>query len=238
MSITTKFWTLAELVDEVQDDLDLYDGGIVDPEGLRKFANRAIDRAEQLVHTIYEDYFLTKGNITLVKDQEEYEPPTDIYASKIRGLVYANGSTIYEIKQIRDPHKFMRYRLDRYHNSHTDGDYRYFTVNTAPGQWRILLTPPAQIPGEFVEIWYLRQANRLCCNEDILDVPEASNFVIAYMKYRAIAKDRRGNPSPELEDAKAEVGKEETELVATLTAMIADGDNEIPLDLSHYREHV
>lgn len=240
MSTLTKFWTLAELTHEVEDELDMIESGFVTPEEMARYANRAIARAGQLVHTIYEDYFLTRELITLEPGVDLYSPPNRIYASKIRSLIYHNGPLIYEIKQIRDPKKFLRYRFDRHNGTYTDGDFRYFLINDTPGEWKIVFTPVPEVEGPFVECWYLRQPNRLSCDcpDEVLDIPEAGNFVISYMKYRCISKQRRGNPTPELEAAKLEVKEEEQELVATLTGMIADGDNEVVPDFSHYREHV
>lgn len=237
MSIATKFWTWTELKAEVQDELDLEDDSFISSEELLKYANRAIDRAEQLVHTIHEGYFLARATISLVDGTEEYSPPADIYAMKFKALIYHNGTTVFPIIREKDPDKLLTYRVNKEYGTSTDGQYRYFIINETAGSWKILLTPTPNVTGDYVEAWYLRQANRLATGTDVLDIPEAGNFVVAYMIYRAIKKDTRGNPTPELEVAKLDLGREEAELVATLTNLTVDGDNEIPPDLTHYQEH-
>ena len=78
-----KYWTWAELKDKVQRDLDLEGEVFINETELLGYANEAIDEVERQVHTLYEDYFLTKAVISLVDGTEEYALPTDIYAFKI-----------------------------------------------------------------------------------------------------------------------------------------------------------
>jgi len=57
---------------------------------LNKYINDGIDVAESEIHTLYEDYFLDYVSLPLVSGVEIYDLPSDIYANKIRRVIYDN----------------------------------------------------------------------------------------------------------------------------------------------------
>lgn len=237
MATTTEFPTYAELELDIEDELDLTVGtdSIIDQTEMIHYCNKAIDQAEQVVHTIYEDYFLTYDDLTLVDGTEEYAPPTDIYAMKIRAMIFFNGSDVYEVLRERDWKKFLNYQHDQQYSTSTDYEYKWFLRNATAGAWKQIITPT---PGSgTIRRWFLRQANRITATSDVMDIPEAKNFILAYMRYRAIMKCRRGNPGGELAEAKEQLAMEKQDLVDTLGTMVPDAGNEIEMDLSHYWEH-
>lgn len=225
------YWTWQMIQDKVENDLDLQSEIFISQTELLAYANEGIREAEAEIHSIYEDYFLSREALTLVNGQEEYDIPTAMYAHKIRRMVYKNGSKVYTVDRIRDWKKFEEYALENINKSSTT--YNFFLVNTTPGSPKILLSPPAKEDGAFITIWYLREANRLVSLTDICDIPEFVNFVIQYMKVRCYEKEV-GHPA--LPKAMADLEQQRQQMVSTLASMVPDAENNIEADLSMYWE--
>jgi hypothetical protein len=233
MAIATKFWTYSELKEKVERDLDLEGEVFIQPEEMQDYFNEGVDRAEEIVHTLYEDYFLDKDPITLVSGTNEYAMPSRIYAHKIRRVIYRNGSRVYPISRIKDWKKFEEYSLDLVGGSQgSAAEYRYFILNQTAGSPKILFTPEVGEAGAYVTVWFLRQANRFASNSDVLDVPEAANFVMQYVKCRCYEKE--GHPG--LIKALSDLTEMRLGLEGVLSAMVPDADNEIEMDTSFYGE--
>jgi len=234
------YWTYGELKTKIRTDLDIQDEdaatAIIGVQEMLDYTNESIDRAAQLVHTLYEDYFIAKTDLTFVSGQEEYDLPTDLYAHKIRRLMYREGSKVYKIARIPNWHKFEEYTLDRVNNS--ENYMSYFLLNPTPTAHdtlagpKILITPIPQINGAYGTIWYIRSVNKLTGLTSILDIPEANNLILQYVKVRCLEKMH----DPKLEKAMGDLVREEGLLTDTLTGMIPDADNEIEADFSNYQE--
>lgn len=227
----SEYWTWQMIRDKIERDLDLQAEIFIDPNELIAYANEAIREAEAEIHDIYEDYFLSRTPLTFVSLQEEYSLPTDLYAHKIRRIIYKNGAKVYAIDRIKDWKKFEEYALENINKSSTT--YCYFLINTTPGAPKILLSPPSKEDGAFATIWYLRKANRLVNLTDICDIPEFINFVLQYMKVRCYEKEQ-GNPN--LQKAVADLEQQRAQMTSTLSSMVPDAMNEIEPDLSMYTE--
>lgn len=236
MAISTMYWTLATLRTKIEDDLDLDIGdGVEAFISLTEFTglvNEAIDRAEQSVHTLYEDYFLTRAPLQITNGVEEYALPDGIYAHKIRRIVYRNGSTVFEVPRIRDWRKFEKYEASKPNS--VGNQYGYFLINSVPGEPKLLVAPTPSETGNFLQVWYIRGANRLVSDTDKLDIPEAQNFILAYIRMKVFEKEM----NPNLQKAVSDVEMERKQLEETLTAMVPDADNEIEPDYSAYEEHI
>jgi hypothetical protein len=227
-----RYWTYQEIKQKVNRDLDLEDEDFIQPEELQDYVNEAIDECESEIHTLYEDYFLARAPITLVNGQEDYDVPADIYANKIRRLMYVNGSDVYPIKMI--PHSK---RIERYHEVAITGQssrYEYFMDNSTAGEPKVILVPTPKEDGQFVTAWYLRNANRLIADEDICDIPEFVHFVIQFVKVRCYEKE--GHPNLQLAIQMLQHQREQ--MTSTLTNLSADGDTLIEADMTHYNDHV
>lgn len=225
-----KLWTYTELSSKVEKDLDTEEELFIQPEELLGYFNEAVDRAEQIVLQLYEDYFLTRTTLALVSGTEEYSLPSDIYANKIRRVVYSNGGMIYPIRRIRDWKKFEEYAETSVYGG--SDRYQYFLYNPSAAQAKLLLVPAARETGSYVTIWHIRNANVFALGTDILDIPEAANFIMQYVKDRITEKEQgfiNTEPSPKL--------AAETELLeSSLSTMVPDADNEIEMDTTHYEE--
>jgi hypothetical protein len=216
-------------------ELDLGDGSLVDQNEAMEYANQAVRECQALVHTIYEDYFLTKAttNLAMVSGQDTIALPTNIYANKIRGIIFTNGALIYEVKRIKEWHKFIRYRLERY-TPNNAVPYKYFLVNANIGTIAsIVLTPPSYDTGNYLETWYLRRANEFTTGSDICDIPEFVQFIYDHVRTKVYEKD--GHPM--LEKAMADKAVTRELMVDTLREMVPDHNNEIEADTSVYWEH-
>ncbi len=220
-------WTWSEIKNKVEADLDLFDEDFVTPSEMLGYANAAIDEAEAEILTIYEDYLLASENITITAGTKEYDLPTTIHAHKIRIILYDDGQTKYPLKRIK--------KLSDLLDIESTDDYRYFITNnsTASGaKIRIEPAPRSSSTTTFT-VFFIRDANRLVDDSDVMDLPEASGFVIQYIKDKCIDKEagtQNGQTSPLLE-------KERKILVDRLTEIIPDEDNEMLADLTHYEMH-
>lgn len=230
MSTATRFWTLSEFQAKIRRDLDLEEETFVRPEELIDYINEAIDEAESEVHSLYEDYFLTRSKMSLVSGQEEYDLPGDIYGDKIRRVMYNNSSSVYKVSRIKDWKKFEKYEISS--NFSTSDIYQYFLVNSTPGEVKLLLVPKARENGDYVTIWYIRQANRLIESTDKCDIKEAHNFILQHAKCRIYEKE--GHPN--VQKAMADLERERRIMVGALASRQPDAENEIELDLSFYEE--
>lgn len=172
MSDEQKLWTFKDHADKVKLDLVLNEEDpeekFVTYEELIGYFNDAVDDAEAEIVNLHEDYFLSSDYVPLQVGITEYPMPKNIYANKLRGIVYANGSIVYPVKKFRDWRKFEAIAVSK---QFSQGDYyRYFLTNDAPGQRRFVIDPPSRetavlppLPSPFTPMqrWYIRQANRI-----------------------------------------------------------------------------
>ena len=226
-----RYWTWAEIKDKVQRDLDLEGEVFINETELLGYANEAIDEVERQIHTLYDDYFLTRSQITLVSGQETYDLPADIYANKIRSVIYRNATKVFKVERLRDWHKLEEYEVYQ-SGTHASVRFGWFLLNSTPGQPQIILAPTPLENGAYVQIWYLRNANTLTVDADILDIPEAANYVMQYIKVRCYEKEAH----PMVQKAMQDLAVEKSTTLGTLAGLVADGDNEIESDMSVYNE--
>jgi hypothetical protein len=227
-----KFWTLEELKAKIQDDCDLEGEEFIDDDELVGYINEAIDSVEQKIHELNQSYFDKEAPITLISGQSDYDLPADIYGTKIKEVVYDNGSLVYEIERNKQKKgSYTRYRQERTLGTVT-GDYRYEFINSTAGSPKIRLCPTPQEAGTHVYCKYVRNANWLEEDDDVLDIPEAANYVMQYVKVRVYEKEGDPRLGKAVEDQK----QEWADTISALTEETADGDNEIEPNLSMYHE--
>jgi hypothetical protein len=230
-TINKIYWTYAMLRAKIYADIDLEEETFVTPAEFLGYVNDAIDTSEQIVNTLYEDYFLSRAVLTLTTGQELYPLPVDIYAHKIRRVIFSMQGQIHKVQRIPDWKKFEHLALNSYSNS--GNVYSYFLINTSPGVPQMLVTPLPKETGPNATVWYIRQANRLEVDADILDIPEAYKFIVSYVKEKCMFKEQ----NPAYGSQKENTALEKDLLESTLATMVPDADNEIEADYSAYEDH-
>lgn len=219
-------FTWAQLRTKIENDLDLKDEIFITQEELLGYANEAIDEAEQEILTIYEDYFLTRESLALVTGVDEYDLPADIWAHKIRAILYNSPSLKYPIRKIKE--------LPEVNADLTGVDtYRYLIVNSLVDGPKIKIYPASlETSSANVTIWFIRNAKEIVLDDDVIDVPEAHKFIMQHIKLRCYEKEG----SPNQDKATSDLLRERELLVSTLSAMIPDEDNHMLLDTSFYED--
>lgn len=224
-----RFWTFGEIKTKILRDLDLEGETFIQPDELLGYANEAIDEVERQIHTLYEDYFVTRSTITLVPGQEEYAIPADIYGLKIRQIIYRNGNQVWKLNRSKNWHKFGMYETEKANTTGTQ-EYSYFILNSVAGSPKILLSPTPTEAGAFIQVWYLRNANEMVDDTSVCDIPEAVNYVMAYIKMKCMEKELH----PNLQKAMQDVEMQKADTLQALDEMYADNENNIEPDYSLY----
>lgn len=212
-------WTWAEIEAKVKNDLDLNEETMITPEELMAYGNEAIDEAEQHVLGVDESYFLQSTALELVDGSSLYDLPSNIYAMKLRRILYDNGSDAYEIKRIRD--------ISTTQAVEDDDDYRYMLIMNSSGVHKLKLYPASRENSESnVTIWHVGNANAMTTSSSVMNIPEAVHFVIAKIKHSCLRKE--GHPGQV--EMKEEVDRQRQLLIETLAAMVLDENNQILID--------
>lgn len=226
-----KYWTWSEIREKIEQECDLEDEDFVRREELLAYCNEAIDEAEAEIHTLYEDYFLKYQNVAVSANDEEFDLPADIYAHKIRRLIFkeSGGTTTYTVNRIKDWKKFEEKAVAD--TQVTTDLYQYILVNATAGSPKITLVPKSRESGTLV-IWYLRNANRLVNDSDICDIPEFINFIFSHMKVKVFGKE--GHPG--YQQALERLETERQRMTGVLQQMVPDADNDLEMDTSYYTD--
>ena len=167
-----KTWTYLEQSTKIMEDCDLQDEAFVQGNEMIGYFNEAISEAEAEIHGTREEYFLKKTYLPTVVVQNQYSYPEDIYIRKVRGIVYSNGTIIYDIKKLKTWHKFNNIALTEQFGP--NDDYRWYSTNDGPGSDHIILLPesrettilPQVLLGNSAPftphiLWYMRCAQRI-----------------------------------------------------------------------------
>lgn len=221
-----RVWTVGEIKARVIQELDLDGEDFVTDTELNGYVQAAINEAVQEVVKLYEKYFETEAYLPLVSGTSVYSYPSDIWGTKITFIQYDNGNQKYGIKRVKDLSKIAYI---------ADGDvYSYRPINRAGFGPQLKFYPtPNETSSENVVVHYLRTPGAIVDDSSIVDVPEASEFIVQHVKESCAAKESgtmySKQPSAELE-------KQRELLQSTLSDMIPDGDNLIEGDYSFYNE--
>lgn len=177
-----KLWTYQEASTKLITDQDLQDlnllavqpatlqgsGGFITPNELVGYFNEGIEEAEAEILKLDEDYLLTSAPVPLITGQAQFALPYNLYGYKLRGIMYSNGTTIYEVRKFKRKSKFLEIAYAQQYG--VSDDYRYFLTNDSPGQAFMNLLPPSRetavlapnaSPFTPMKYWYIRQAQRI-----------------------------------------------------------------------------
>jgi hypothetical protein len=213
----------SDYMDQIKNELDLNEETFISDTEMLGYLKSAVNRAEQLILGIYEDYFLESASIATTSGSSSLTIPANIYAHKIRTIYYANGTDIYEVRRLKNLREIPEVQ--------TSEDYRYIVKNTLASGASLQLIPVArETSSSNLTCWFIRNAITPDETTDSVDIPEAQNYILAFLRYKCMAKE--GHPL--MADAKEQLAIEEQLLVDTLTSMVPDEDNQIQIDTSFY----
>lgn len=219
--------TWGTLKTEIETELDCLDEDFVSATEIMYYANDAIDEAEAIILKESPDYFLCKANLTVVSGTATVALPTGIWATKIRAIMYDDGSKRYELKRIKDP------KSTHYTEIQSTERYVYMLTNDSSAGFKINLYPtPTVTTSTYFQCWYLRNANAISSTSTVIDVPEAKAFIKEYVKKRIVAKE--GFPAGQV--ANIDVDRQRDLLIESLAQQVVDGDDCIAPDVSFYSD--
>lgn len=228
------FTTIKE---KIERELDLETEDFIQPEEFKSYVNDAINIAEQAIHKLglEDEYFLSRGNISLVTNQEDYNLPADIYSNKIKRITYINGSTIFDVRRLRGHTRFEDAARISVYNTITDY-YRYWIRNDSSATKPVIQLIPKsrETVSNVLEIWYYRTARKWTDDDSALcDLPESAlQFLYAYVRYRCY--DKEGHPNSQ--EAKEQMQQTRQDMIDVLSNMVPDEDSEMDKDLSIYQD--
>jgi hypothetical protein len=227
-----QYLTYKDIKRRVLKPTDTQDELFIETDELLDLCHDAIKACEAKIHTLYEDYFLKRGYLALTTGEELYSLPTDIYASKIRRIIYRKTGEVYTISRIIDWKKFEEIEYEREHQQ--DSSYRYFLINQgASTKVQLNLIPASkETSSTNVVIYYLRSASLPTLDTDLIDIPEFYDYITCHMRAHIYKKEGHPNTQDEfsLLSAKGQ------EMEATLATMVPDDRNEVPIDTTFYEE--
>jgi hypothetical protein len=222
----------ATLKAKINSDCDLEDQDWVDNTDLLNYVNEAIADAEGEVHQlgIQDQYFRTRADLTLTLGQTAVALPTDIYAFKIGKIFIQKDNRWIQVRPFRNYQEY----LDAITNGIQGEDMKFMLENDATAGPRLLLGPVPAANG-VAKCTYIRRAKRVDGTgsaTDILEIPEAENYIYALVK-RYIAK-KEGRPDYEIYAKDADDAYDM--MVAKLKDIKVDEENLIPIDTSFYED--
>lgn len=217
----------------IRDDLDLNEETFIVDDSWKAYYNEGVSFIESQVHTLYEDYFRSRTKRNVTEGDENLSLPANIYANKIRKIFWQGDSREdrYEIKRIRDLEQTMfvdqndRYRYDMVNEGVTNDIPLGTTMQVYPPFRDTTTNTP-------VIIYYLRSANRYVDDTSVCDIPEFSDVVNQYVRYRCRKKE--GHPLTDME--KDDLNTMIMNMISTLKSRVPDENDEILKDMSFYND--
>jgi hypothetical protein len=224
------------LKNEVLRETDTEGEEFIQPQEVLDYFNDGVREALAIIQKLglEDDYFQKSVKYDLTAGLTELDLPLDIYAAKIRGLIYATPSLVYPIKRIKGKDKFeIIQQILQYPSSNSY--YVYDLENASPTTgFKIKLYPVSyeDIP-QAITLNYVRTVVPVALDTDLVDIPEFYSFIKAFVKMKIYSKEN----SDKAVGAKADYDAEKQLMVDTLAEMTPDYDNKIIGDYSPYTDH-
>lgn len=180
----------------------------------------------------------------LVSGVSKYALPTNIYANKIRELVFNDGDLIYEMKPYSPRKKQWKVA---YMNQYYFDDNRVFwyqlvndsvydPANPYTTNIQIEMIPVPKISGDYVTVHYLREAQKIPYvnnGNTQIDIPEFYD----YIKYEMMARCAFKTMNPKYDTLVTWSNDAKLRMIQTLSQRKEDGAPRIDPDFSFYEEH-
>lgn len=245
----TQYFTLGDVLTEIDEELDLTSqDGVADSLCTRSekvgYVNRAIAVIESEIHKLGREdvYFRAAQPLQLAEGEQAYSLPTNIYGNKILQIVYHNGDIIYEIQRLRRLGGRSIYEQAAYIEQYGQANYYQYMIRNDGAAFRpeIWLYPASRETApsdpdsqQIATIYYIRQANVVTQDDDIIDVPEGITYIKQFLKCRILSKQNMGSVP---EDERNLLESYRADLVSVLREMVPDTNNLIDQDIGFYTD--
>lgn len=227
--------TKAQVVTKIQRDLDLEEEEFIQTEEMTEYINDAITIVESHINTLglRDQYFLTRTTLSLVVNTADYALPTNLYADKIKEVIYSNGATIYRVlpmtmdRAAEEIEHLNRFSTTEYYS------YRIRRDTSSSNAFQ-LIPKSRETASDVIVIEFFRDLERVEDDSDLVEVPEiALQYLYQYVKVKVYEKESHAN----YPTAVMELGKLEELMLSTLQNQLEDNENnKIELDKSIYEE--
>ncbi len=221
MPPTSYPWTLDRLTTKIQDDLELHEENFVTPDDIHEYINDAIDDAEETIIDLFSDFFLTFADLVVVAGQQVIPLPDNMYEARIRG-VYYNQSGFSAINPNLQSYKLRKIPLEEVMNVQQNDDFRYRLFNPSAETQALYFYPPVTVDStDQYRVWYIRQAQRLFEDLDVLEKGLRPQYILAHAKMNIL--DKMGDPA--VIEAKAKFDVQELKLTSSLSRLTDDDED-------------
>lgn len=235
--------TWGTLKAEIQAEDDLSEEVFASASEIIGYVNDALRSIEKDIHAIGgQKYFEDYVDLAMVNGTADYSILTNlsnIYGFKITAIHYISSNQVYEIMPLKDKKDLLRYQ-NNYNSSYR---YRYKFYNQpivldsitrayVSGGPKITLYPtPAETAT--MRVYYIRSVAKVVDENSVIEIPEANEFIKAYVIEKCLNKERLNQDAQE----SAGVMQKRAQLIDSLTTMFADDNNLIEPDLGFYVSH-
>jgi hypothetical protein len=228
------YLTFGDLSAQVQKELDIEAEEFIQPEELIGYFNSAIRiiEAEIVKLGLREKYLQSEAYISTVSGQQDYDLPSDIIDTKIRKLVYRDGTIVYTLLPLKGEES---YEAEDVLNLYSSSEYYHYVVYKVGTTYKLRLVPKAvKSVTNAIRIIYFKDLNRYTADSVECDVPEICyEYLLSYIRYRCYAKETHVNAAGEQGNLNSLLQL----MRETLQGQVADPEVElIDQDLSHYGE--
>lgn len=241
-----RVWNYGEALDKVCADMDLTNElFLTDDEKVGIFNDAIQDSAAEIYKLGVEDeYFTKQAPLAVAQNTDRVSLPADIYANKIRAIIFSNGSEIYEVPRMRRRRKYIKMtEIEQYAS---DAMYQYDIENPSVATgYQLVITPVprgdviAPGGGSAFTIHYVREVlyiplassgSLAASRATKIDLPQFMTYIFAYVK----AEFARKIPHPNLADFEAKAENQRVKMISSLTEQVPDDNTEVEPDMSHY----
>lgn len=194
MPVNAETWTLSDLINRVNKDLDLEAETFYKTPLMTEAVNSAITDVEKIVINQFNDYLLAYQDYNISTDQELLTLPTDLYMFRIRGIYYKRSG--FDTIQNTDDefYKIRKISLEDIMDVNSRSPYKYRLFNNASSGQEIQIYPPIRSDDAGtakIRIFYIRHFARLSNLTDVLDVPYPE-YILDYVRRLVMIKE--GHP--------------------------------------------
>jgi hypothetical protein len=219
--------TWAVMKAEIKAETNTEGEDFVSDAELLTWVNEGKDIAEKEIVSLYDKYLETEADLVMTSDSEYVSLPSDMYANKITGLFYDNGSEKYEVHLLKDKRRTL--------DVDSNDNYMFRFDNATDSGVRIKLYPESRESSTGnLYCFYIRESEEITVDADTVDIPIADGFIKQFVKDKIKEKEigpmNVGQFSPMLL-------RERDLFIEALNHMVpSESADEIDLDTSVYDE--